>query len=162
MFESRTERSWIRRYARMELPGNSGRVLDLTEGTTRTSDGTVLDRPGRLNDISAIIAATVSGTAQTVGNLIVEGHRIYHTATSWLRGSTSNPLNISIEYEYGVQGDWEAHQRGLQLLLANATPSTEPDRATSFSNPDGTFRLATFPVDVENFFERKSGRIPVG
>ena len=52
----------------------------------------------------------------------------------------------------------EAHQRALDLLMANAIPKGYPSSATSISNEDGTFRISNLPVVVEEFFRKHNYR----
>jgi len=158
IFESRLNRSMIRRYCRVRLRG-WGTQLDLTYGYPMLASGTQLERPGRPWDVSRIISATVGGTAQTVGDLEIVGSKIQHTTGSWNGSTTTDPLNVTVEYEYGPDPVWpEAHQRALELLLANAAPKGYPSSATSISNEDGTFRITTFPAAVEDFLSDRKHR----
>ena len=150
VMEKRMRRGVISRYCRLKVGGN-GTPLDLSYGYPRLASGADLNRWGRLWDISRIISATNNGDPVTVGDLEIVGYKLY--GASWSRATTSNPLNIVIEYEYGPDPVWsEVHQRALDLLLSNAIPKSYPASATSISNEDGTFRIANFPVNVEEFF----------
>lgn len=159
LFEQRMKRPVIQRYARVAFTGGGGHLLDLSYGFPQTSTGTPMNRPGRTWDVSRIISATIDGTAQTVGDLTLAGYKLYHTNGTWTRGSESNVGNVVVEYEYGPDPVWaEAHQRGLDLLLANAAPKSFPSSATSISTEDGTFRITTFPAAVEDFLSQHTLR----
>lgn len=158
LFEQRMRRPVISRYCRVRFSGWSN-PLDLSYGRPALASGEVLTRPGRVWDISRIISATVNGTAQDVADLEIVGYKLYHTNGSWSGASIANPLNVTVEYEYGPDPVWpEAHQRALDLLLANAAPKGFPSSATSVSTEDGTFRITNFPVVVEEFLTAYKGR----
>lgn len=156
--EQRMRRGVISRYCRLEVGGfGSGIPLDLSYGYARTSTGTHLHRPGRTWDISRIISASINGTTVDPADLTVVGYKVY--GASWPRATTTTPLNVTVEYEYGPDPVWsETHQRALELLLANAIPKGYPSSATSISNEDGTFRITTFPAQVEDFFKQHNRR----
>lgn len=155
LFESRLRRPVVRRYCRVGFHGPGGRILDLSYGHTVLANGSTPVRPGRTHDINRIISATVNGVVQDPADLQIAGYKLYHTTGTWTAASTSNPLNIIIEYEYGPDPVWaEAHQRALDLLLANAAPKGFPSSATSVSTEDGTFRITTFPAAVEDFLKQ--------
>ena len=156
IMEQRMRRGVIQRYCRLKVGGN-GYGLDLSYGNTRLASGAVINRPGRLWDISRVISATANGDVVTVGDLEIVGYKVY--GHSWPYATNSNPLNVVIEYEYGPDPVWsEVHQRALDLLLYNAIPKSVPASATSISNEDGTFRITNFPVAVEEFFKQYSRR----
>lgn len=159
IFEHRMNRGVVRRYCRTRFNGFQGLPLDLTGGYPVLASGAALNRPGRGWDINQIISATVDGVAQDVADLEIVGYKLYHTGDVWSWPTSSTPLNITVQYEYGPDPVyWEAHQRALDLLLANAAPSGFPATATSISNPDGTFRITNFPVAVEEFLKRHNHR----
>ena len=151
LMEQRIQRGVIQRYCRLKVGG--GQPLDLSYGYTKLASGALLNRPGRLWDIKRIISANANGTPVDPADLEIVGYKVY--GHSWPRATTSNPLNVTVEYEYGPDPVWaETHQRALELLLANAVPKGYPTSATSLSNEDGTFRITTFPVVVEEFFNQ--------
>lgn len=159
IFETRMGRGVVRRYCRTRFNGFVGLPLDLSGGYPVLADGNPLSRPGRAWDISRIISATVDGVTQTVSDLEIVGYKLYHTTESWAWSTTATPLNITVEYEYGPDPvESETHQRALDLLLANAAPSSYPSSATSISTEDGTFRISNFPVAVEEFLKRRNHR----
>jgi hypothetical protein len=163
IFETRLRRGVVRRYCRLEIAGPGGTSLDLSYGHPGLASGTTLNRPGRTWDITRIISASVGGVAQTVGDLQIVGYKLHHTTGTWTAGSTTDPLNITVEYEYGPDPvDSEVHQRALDLLVANAAPSGFPSTATSISNDDGTFSITTFPAAVEDMFKTRKARAGFG
>lgn len=159
LFESRMTRPVVRRYCRVRFSGGGGRMLDMSYGRVSLENGSSPHRPGRAHDINRIISATVNGVAQTVGDLQIDGYKLWHTTGSWSSATYSNPRNIVVEYEYGPDPVWaEAHQRALDLLLANAAPKGFPSSATSINTEDGTFRITNFPVAVEEFLKAHKQR----
>lgn len=137
-FEQRTGRSWVRRYCRLELSGNGGYQLGLHDGYARTSLGLEAAGPGRYRDIRRILTATVGGTAVTVGNIKILGSQLHRTDSTWAVATTTDPLNVVVEYEYGIDPTWEAHENGLRMILANAIPNDISTFAVSLSNEDGS------------------------
>jgi hypothetical protein len=158
MFEQRTFRSFTKRYARIELAGDGSTVLYLGDGFATTDWGDRAGGVGRFLDIRRIISVTVNGTAVSLSNVkLVNNGMLRRINGSWTSATSTDPLNIVIEYEYGME-NYEARENGLRLLAANAIPSDVSSRATSFSDEDGTFRLTTLPVQVEEFLRSYSGR----
>lgn len=165
-FEEKSGRSWILRYARVELSGNGGYALNLTDGISRTSTGKRLKRPGRFNDIGRILSVTVDGTAQTVTDYVNDGIWLRATNGTWATPTVSDPLNVVVEYEYGIENDAEASENALRMLLANAIPSDVPGWAESWSNEDGSFTRGqsgfAYPSKVWEWLRRSDMRIPIG
>lgn len=159
MFEQRTGRSFVKRYCRVELDGNGGKVIYLADGYAVTEQG---DRPGgvgRFIDVRRILSVTVNGTALSASDYrLMNNGAVRRLNGSWTPSST--PGNVVIEFEYGLP-NFEAEENALRMLAANAVPTDVSSRATSFSNEDGTFRLTTFPVQVEEFLRSNDGRMPV-
>lgn len=161
MFEDRTGRSWVRRYCRVQMDGTGGRLLSLHDGEARTADGP-LPRPGRGVQIAKIISATVSGAAVSTSNIAIDGGTLIRKDGVWHSPTWGDPLNVIVEYEYGPDPvPYEATENGLRVLLANAVPSDVSQYATSISNEDGTFRIATLPVRVEEWLKSVSNRVMV-
>lgn len=159
LFEQRLNRAVVRRYCRVRFSGWSSRALDLSYGHPVLASGSPLNRPGRSWDVSRIISASINGTPQTVSELEIVGYKLYHTTSTWSAATFTTPLNITVEYEYGPDPVWaEAHQRALDLLLANAAPKGFPSSATSLNTEDGTFRITNFPVAVEEFLKAHKHR----
>ena len=160
MFEWRLNRAVVSRYCRVRIAGGSG-PLDLTYGHPQLASGSPLSRPGRSWDIARIISASVGGVAQTVGDIQIVGSKLY--GVSWGSSTTADPLNVTVEYEYGPDPvDSETHQRALDLLLANAAKSGFASTAESVTNDDGTFRITTFPAGVEEFLKQRKHRRAFG
>lgn len=159
-FEQRTGRSWVRRYCRLEAAGRSMWELGLHEGYHRTSWGAEVGGPGRHTDIRRILSATVDGVAVTVTDLRILGSTLHHTLGSWGIGSSSNPLNVTVEYEYGIDPTWEAHENGLRAILALAPPQSQSDWVTSISDDGGSrsFELA-WPPKVWDWLKAADMRV---
>lgn len=159
LFEQRTGQSFFPRYGRMLLRGDDSYVGWFPEGLSRSAQGYPLGNGGESRDIRRIISVTVDGVAQTVANYAVDLRGVVAIYTDFPIARNRNPYNVVVEYEYGrfpVPG--EARQNALRLLLANAVASDLPSRATSFNNEDGTFRLTTHPVEVEEFLRANNRR----
>lgn len=138
-FEWRTGRSWIRRYARMELSGTGTAIIDLTDGRPRASDGAKTGGPGRLRDIVSLISVTIEGTAATLSDIAIDGRQLIHTNGVWTRASVANPFNVIVEYEYGPDPvPLEAAENGLRMAVANLEPSDVSAWAQTFAGEDGS------------------------
>lgn len=160
LFEHRMHRGVVQRYCRQKLSGGY-RALNLRHGYPVAANGNPLNRPGRAWDVTRILTITHDGTTVLPADVeIVDGLVYYPTGTWTPAVSQEPPLNITVEYEYGPDPVWaEAHQRALDLLLANAAPKGFPSSATSVSTEDGTFRITNFPVAVEEFLKRHNYRV---
>lgn len=160
LFEHRMHRGVVRRYCRQKLSG-SYRALSLRHGYPVLANGTPLNRPGRAWDVSRILSITHDGDTIPVADVEIVDGNIWYPGGTWTPAPfQSPPLNITVEYEYGPDPVWaEAHQRALDLLLANAAPKGFPSSATSVSTEDGTFRITNFPVAVEEFLKRHNYRV---
>lgn len=144
---------------------------------TKPGDGTrllVVDRP----KITAVLAASISGSAQTVSNLTADPllPHIYHTSSAWTAASTSDPLNVVVSYEHGygtVPPDIKRAAMILarQQLVKDVTGAGVPETASSWN--DGTGQFVSFaandqsgrwygipPVDVA--LRRYSMQVPIG
>lgn len=160
MMEQRTGRSWISRYARVVLPGSGGYRLNLRNGRPRIATGT-LTRPGRFYDIRQILSATVGGVTVDTADIVVDGTILHRTSGSWNTATVADPLNVVVEFEYGTDpSPWEASENALRLFAANASPSDVSAYATSWNNEDGTFRIATWPVKVEEWLRKNRWKAP--
>lgn len=140
--EQWTGQSWVTRYCRVEHPGG-GQVLALAEGVPRTAAGAPLYRPGRLQNVQQVLAATNSGTSVTVSQLTVNRGHI-HWSQSFVSPSTSNPLPVVVEYSYGHPYPVDGVDRIAMLLAADRLRETVlSNRATSMSDEMGTYRFET-------------------
>lgn len=163
IFEQRTGQSFIERCARVELSGHGSARLDLRHAQCRRADGVPLNRPGRHGQIIRFLAAQATGVTVPVADLVADGSVVYNKAATWTRASWTDPLNVTIEYTYGhTYPDPEAQQRALDLIAANMVPGDYPSRATSINNEDGTFRISTWPVAVEDFIRARDVRVALG
>ena len=135
-----TGRSWIPRYARVELSGHGGQYLDLSKGKCRTSDGYPLHRPGRLADISTILSVSANGSAIDADDVEVDGrHLIYDNG--W-PVATTQKYNIAVEYVYGLPTLVDGVDRiALKELVNRLVPSAWPDRVISADTEYGTTRF---------------------
>lgn len=152
MFEERTGRSFVRRYCRAEFAGNGGYFLLAKDGRRKTAAGNGLAGVGWGRDIIKVLSATIGGTAVATSDITVDTYGFYRTNGVWTAAKSTDPRNVVIEYEYGMDPvPMAAQEEGLKLLFSNIVPSDVASRATSMSNEDGTFRLTTFPRTVEEF-----------
>jgi hypothetical protein len=143
-FESWTGRSWVPRYARVELSGNGGSVLSLRDGFARTSDGYQLHRPGRYNDIAVLLTVTVGGTAVDVADIEIDetAGRVIHTTSVWTAATITTPFNVVVEYVYGLPYIVDGVDRiALKVLVDRLVPSAWPDKALSADTEYGTTRF---------------------
>ena len=173
LLEQWTMRSWVPRYARIELSGTGASDLWLGDGGIRASTGRGMYRPGAMTDIRSIISCTVNGTAVTASNIKFDasnGH-IFRTDGSFTRATKTNPKNVIVEYTYGLD-PWTDGARRIGLLLAvdRLVPSAISDRATSFTDELGTLRfetpgrfgnVSTLP-EVNHWVKTHTRRIPIG
>ncbi len=142
-----TGRAFVPRYARLEIPGNGTRHLPVTDGYTKTSDGTnsePLDRPGYARDIGIILSATVGGSAVTLANIKVDpvSGVLIRTDSVWQTATTADPHNVVVEYVYGLPYLIDGVDRiAMKLLVDRLVPSSFPDRAISVDTDFGTTRF---------------------
>ena len=119
-FEENTGRSWIRRYCRVETSGSGTRVLRLNGGIPRDSVGNRIGGAGKFRDGARVISATIGGTSVTTTDLEISGGYVYHKAGTWTRGTVTDPLNVVVEYAYGLDPvPYEATDHALRELVAN-------------------------------------------
>jgi hypothetical protein len=143
LLEGWTGRSWIRRYVRLETKGGGTRHLWLGPGSARLSDGRSLSRPGRGLDTMSVISASLNGSALTLGNIVVDNGRLWRTDGFWTYPTTSSPVNVVVEMEYGSPGVMGVDRIGLLLLRDHLVASNISDRARSFSDELGTMQFVT-------------------
>jgi len=139
-----TGRSWIPRYARLELSGNGGSILSLDNGLCRTSDGYQLNRSARSNDIAYLLTVTNSGTSVAVADVKIDTQRnwLIRTSGTWTTATVSNPFNVVVEYVYGLPYPVDGVDRiALKLLVDRLVPSAWPDRMISADTEFGTTRF---------------------
>lgn len=163
-FEAECSRSFIPRYCRINLPGNGTYRLPIQDGRARTSTGRRLPRPGWLNDIATVISVTVDGTAVTTTNVIIDGAALYRTDAAWALPATTLPLNVVVEYEYGLDPTPEATRHALKTLLHNAVPSNLSAWAIPNAG-DGTPQVSNrwaWPVDTYRWLQRNNLNVGIG
>lgn len=161
-FEQRTGRSWVRRYCRLETAGTGRRGLNLRDGYPRISLGDECGGPGRIRDIRRVLSVTADGTAIATSNVTIIGQELWRTDAAWPTSSASDPLNVVVEYEYGVDPTWEAHENGLRSILAFAPPQSSSDWMTSISDEGGSrsFELA-WPPKVWDWLKTADARVRI-
>ena len=139
-----TGRSWVPKYCRLEVGGDGTRELWLDRGVARTADGGRLDCPGRAADTIEVISCTVDGTSVSTSDITVFDGVLWRTDSTWTQYTASDPLNIVVEFTYGVPAGANGSDRiGLMLLRDRLIPSNISDRASSFSDELGTYRFVT-------------------
>lgn len=142
--EQWTGQAWVTRYARVQLAGSGDRMLYVNDGNCRTSSGKFLHRPGRTRHIQTVIAATVNGTAITAANVVADRGVLHRTDGTWGTPSSSNPLNVTVEYSYGHPYPVDSVDRIAMLLAADRLRETIlSNRASSFTDEIGTYRYET-------------------
>ena len=100
---------------------------------------------GRYRDITKLIKVTVGGTALTLTDLVIDGTHILHKNGSFTARSTSDPLNVVVEFEYGSHPvPFEANEHGISMALTNLVASDVSAFASSFTGQDGTVNFAAF------------------
>lgn len=143
-FERWTGRSWVTRYARLELKGSGGSQISIRHGKCVTSDGYHLNCPGRYNDIAVVLSATVNGTAVDTADIEIDDTRqcLIRTDAFWDTSTTNNPFSVVVEYVYGlpyIAGG--ADRIALMELVDRLVPSAWPDRVLSADTEYGTTRF---------------------
>jgi len=160
MFEDRTGRSWYARYCRREIsPIHATKYVRLV-GPCRRADGYRVAGPGAAQDLIRILSCKINGDVVPSDELYWDEGGVFWSGGYFPAGSGTAPFPVVIEYVYGMDPvPWEARDMALRMLLANLVPSDISGYATSLSNEDGTFRLTTFPRQVEEWlrFHRPAG-----
>lgn len=154
--EKWTGRSWVPKYCRLETSGDGTRELWLDRGYTRTSTGERLTCPGRGTDTIEVLSVTVGGTSVNTSNVVVLDGVLWRTDNVWTAATNTDPLNVVVEFTYGVEPGTNGSDRiGMLLLRDRLVPSPVDDRATSISNDYGTIRYVTagFGSNVSNIPE---------
>lgn len=145
LLERRCGVSFIRRFGRVRTTGTGSARLRLVDAAATHGGAGFRRRP------LAVLSAAVNGVAFTAGELsAVDVDNLANTFTrfdgnGWSAPAANQPRqNVVVAYEYGYRSPpWEANRAALMLLMKSIIPSDVSARATSFSNPDGTFRLST-------------------
>jgi len=137
-----TGRSWIPRYARAEFAGTGTYILDAAVGRYVSSSGDMLRRPGSFRDIRTVISAN-DGSAVTASNVISDGDGLIRTDGVWTAATTADPMNVTVEWEYGVTPHDGVDRVGMLLAADRLRVTAISDRASSFTDETGTLRFAT-------------------
>lgn len=138
--EQWTGRSWIPRFGQVQLAGNGDYSIWLADGIRKYGGG------GWSSDILSIQSATVSGTAVTVGNIVVDSltSELIRTDGVWTQATRTNPRNVTVNYTYGWEHPVDNVERIVALLVRDQlVASAIEDRAMSFSDELGTMRFTT-------------------
>ncbi len=171
--EQWTGRSWVPRYCRVELQGNSSPILPLG-GIPRTSDGFSLARSGHTNDVAQLLTLTVGGVSQTVTNYVLDpvGNNLISKAATFSPATLADPYNVIVEYVYGMSTIVDGVDRiAMKLLVDRLVPSSFPDRAlsvdtdfgtTRFVQPGGPMNNVSRVPEVNDWVHRHNYRILVG
>lgn len=145
--ETWTGRAWVPRYARLEFPGTGTHELRLTDGITRLSDGTRLRTPGIIMDTVRVLNATVGGVSVTTSDIKLIGSKLVRTDATWTHPTTTDPLNVVVELEYGLEPYTDGSDRiGLLILRDRLVASNISDRASSFTDELGNYSFVTAGV----------------
>lgn len=156
--EQATDRSWIRRYCRVELAGNGGYDLYVGDGHAKTSAGLPLHRPGRARDLIRVLGVTVDGTSIDVANFKVQPSGVVtRTDNTWTKPTLTNPNNVVIEFEYGQPYPVDGVDRIAMLMARQQLVATRiPSSAQSFSDPAGsyTFDESRLPYEAYHWIKR--------
>jgi hypothetical protein len=160
--EQQTGRSWITRYARVVLPGSGGPSVWLENGYSVTSSGVLLDRPGRNRDVTRVIA--VNGSAPS--NVTVTPHgELLKTEGHWEASSQSDPLNVAIQYVYGLPYSLDGVDRIAMMLARHfLVASRQPANAVSYNDALGTYQFdqTRIPREVWDWIRAHRAHAPFG
>lgn len=150
LIEQWTDVSWIERFKREQLTGDGSTELLLSR-----------------HQVNTVVSATVEGTAQTVGDIDVDTVTglLTHKTSTWTGPTAAYPRNVVVEYEHGYKQLRDGVDRIALLLLRNRlVPSSIADKATTYSDETGTFRLAGGPSgipEVNDWIRDHNQRSPV-
>lgn len=138
--EAYTGRSWVRRYNRLLAPGSGSRMLDLSAGgVNRTSTGLHLNRPGCFEDTIQVIRANDGADVTTSDIVIHPGGLLQRTDDAWTQATSDDPLNVTVEYEYGQPFPVDGADRvGMIIARHWLVSSRVPDTASSWTDQLGS------------------------
>jgi hypothetical protein len=169
LLEQWTGRSFIPRYRYVKTRGEGGRLLSLHSPQVSLGGS---GGQGAAYDPTTVISATIGGTAQTVGNITVTRDGLYHTTRSWSTPTGSDPLNVTVEYEYGAPSLVDGVDRIALILIRNRLVKTAiDDRTISLAGEFGTQRFVTEGGPMNNptrwpeanqWISEHSVRVPIG
>lgn len=163
-FESKTGRSWVRRYCRTAVAGTGTPFLRPMRGRARDWEGRGIAGEGRHRDIIRVVSAEISGDPIDPTEIVCDGGQLIYKSGIWTSRSWNDPLNILVSYEYGVDPpDSEAHEHAISMLHANALPSNISSAAEGFQNDAGNLRVTengwVYPSPVWEWLSRNNGKL---
>lgn len=139
--EAQTSRSWVRRYNRMVLPGSGTRALELAAGYARTSSGLGLARPGAYSDVIRVLSAD-DGSSISTSNIEIADGVLYRKDNTWTSCTSDDPLNVTVEYEYGLPHPVENVSRVAMLLARHwLVASRVPNNAMAYTDALGSYQF---------------------
>lgn len=153
-----TDRSWIRRYCRVEASGTGGYDLHIGDGVPVTAAGLPLHRPGWSKDVIRLLGVTVGGTSVSTSNFKVSPTgTITRTDNTWTKPTSTNPRNVVIEYEYGQPYPTDGVDRvAMMMARQQLVASRVPTSAQSFTDAGGsyTFDETRLPYEAYHWIKR--------
>ncbi len=162
IIETLTGRSWVPRFRRFVLEGSGSRRLWLRD-FVESEGGS--DGAGARRDTVKVLNAWVGGVAVSAANIKIDPRMgfLIRTDATWTKPTQTDPFNVTVDVEYGVQQvtegvDWAA----LALLRDRLVPSNIPDRALSWTDEFGNINLDTMPTVAREWFERHDHRLGIG
>ena len=140
--EQWTGRSWIPRYRYGLFSGTGDRWLGLRDAQ-KTVGGSGGEGSGF--DPISVISGAIGGTSITTGNVeVFDNGYLYRKDGMWTSGTSTNPLNVAVGYEYGKPNLVDGVDRIALLLLRDEIVSSNiSDRTSRFSDELGTYTFVT-------------------
>lgn len=129
LLEEWTGVSWVPRYKREKFPGDATRELQLS-------------RP----KIRELLSVTVGGSSVATSNFETDTDLgvVYRTDAVFTRASTSDPINVVVEYEHGHKGrPYGVDRIAMLLTVERMVEGAYPEGAYSAQSEFGTVRLVT-------------------
>jgi hypothetical protein len=151
--EQQTNRSWIRRYCRVELAGNGNYDLHVGDGEARTAAGVPLYRPGWSRDVIRLLGVSVDGTPiDVVSFKVAPSGLITRSDNTWTRPTRTNPRNVVIEYEYGQPYPVDGVDRIAMMIARHQLASSRvPASAQSFTDSVGSYTFDETRIPYEAY-----------
>jgi len=126
LLEHWTAVSWAPRYHRETLAGTGSQSLQLAR-----------------REVTEVLSVTVSGTSKTVGDYTaLPGGVLWSNNGVWTGPTSTNPLNVTVDYEHGYDHVRNGVDRiALDLLLHRLVPKTIPSNLLSWDGELGSQRF---------------------
>lgn len=139
--EHQTNRSWIRRYNRVEIAGSGGYDMHVADGEPRTSAGVPLFRPGWSKDVIRLLGVQIDGGTIDVSDFkVAPSGLITRTDGTWTKPTSTNPRNVVVEYEYGQPYPVDGVDRiAMMIARHQLVASRVPGSAQSFTDAAGSY-----------------------